>query len=45
MDNKIQPTIMQIKGNEAIGNTMDKAHQENNFRISFQNVNGLADGK
>jgi hypothetical protein len=45
MNNKIQPIIMRINGNEAVGNTVDQTQQENNFRIYFQNVNGLAVGK
>ena len=44
-DNKVQPTIMKTGENETFGDNMDIAQQENNFRIYFQNINGLAAGK
>ena len=44
-DHRIQPTIMPTNGNEPFGDTMDMQQQGNNFRIYFQNVNGLAVGK
>ena len=40
----IQPTIMPIYGNEPFGDNVDKIPEENNFRIYFQNVNGLEKG-
>ena len=42
---RIQPTIMPINGNEEFGNNIDQPTQGNNFRIYFQNENGLAVGK
>ena len=45
MDTKVQPAIIRTGENEMFGDNMDKAHQENNFRVYFQNINGLAAGK
>jgi hypothetical protein len=42
---KIQPTIMPISGNSEFGDSINSNPKTNNFRLYFQNVNGLAVGK